>query len=290
MEPFLAQLQKNDRGFFIRVRMPDAPMRVGKLFFPDRNGVDSNTLYEGPIVITDISDRGNYGFFKGHMREMNAPGGTGLIHYLIDKELWNGLIDKYRTPSGDEFTLVQLMSGPRVTHKIFLEEFINVLEDGDEEDYAAEVPSIDDAAIPYCTKILETMTISDFITMYLHDEKYEDLDRRFQNARFSYKIHDRDSLRENTKFISHIFDQAIKDGIIYFYKYGSIPMIEINFLTLPEMVVTYNTHEINQLLEEITKINYEANRAIEGVILHGKARLVRQQFAPLGEPKMVSLR
>jgi len=72
--PFEAVLYEGDRGLFIHKNLDEPEnghlSKRRKYYFPARS---CGPFCAGPVVITSITDKGNYGFFTGHMQSFTAP-------------------------------------------------------------------------------------------------------------------------------------------------------------------------------------------------------------------------
>ena len=237
--------------------------RRGKIFFPDRSCAAE--LCEGPVVITEIKDKGNYGFFIGHMQKFNTPSDNALDDYIRDVENYYG---GFRFVSGTFGNYIIVTGpveeyGPKKGTRPATDTILVASPDGKAQNENAMIIANDNTA-----KIIREISIADFLCEGYHGCKFDELVAKFTPFKFdSY-----DAVYSD-KYISDLFDDAVDAHIIEPKTIHGTFYAKISTHHLLRHLTDFSEEEIKTLIDEVNKINQTANETIMGKVKRGKLRL-----------------
>lgn len=261
--PTTATLYKNDRGLFCRLNLrPDLDGDIpGKIFFPDRSCAAE--LCEGPCVITEIKDKGNYGFFKGHMYQFKAPTDEALDNYLREHNYLADYILRYMKSKFGEYISVIMKPASWSYGYIDMQQCLVLTNDNKVEEYNYGVFSTDETAI-----ITKEISIADYLCEGYHGCTFNDLMNKFITPIFQVKA------AHSNKFVSHLFDDAVDANFLQPLQFGNIFFVDISRENLICSLMDFSREEMDELIQTVNKINTTANEAIKGKIKRGQISIV----------------
>lgn len=258
--PTTATLYKNDRGLFCRLNLrPDLDGNgPGKIFFPDRSCTAE--LCEGPCVIAEIKDKGNYGFFKGHMQQFKAPTDEALDDYLREHNcLYDYIIRYMKGKFGNYIYLIMKPSGWSHGY-IDTQKYLVQTEDGKIEEHNYGVFSTDKTAT-----ITKEISVADYLCKGYHGCSFDNLMNKFVTPVFQVS-----GATQSNKFVSHLFDDAVDAKFLQPMQASNIFFVNISRENLIRSLMDFSREEMSELIRTVNKINQEANTAIKGKIKRGQ--------------------
>lgn len=261
--PTTATLYRNEKGLFCRLNLrPDLDGTIpGKIFFPDRSCTAE--LCEGPCVITEIKDKGNYGFFKGHMQQYKSPSDEALDDYLRDHD---GLCDSFmRYMKGKFGEYISLIARPwgQSGGYIDWQKYLVQTDNEKVEEHTYGVFTDDTTAT-----ITKEISVADFLCEGYHGCSFDELMGKFVSPAF--QIH---NATHSNKFVSHLFDDAVDAKFLRPMQSGNIFFVEIDKSNLIRSLMDFSREEMSELIQTVNGINKTANEAIKGKIKRGQIRI-----------------
>lgn len=262
--PVTQYLYKNDRGLYCRLNLHpeiDGSFRVnGKLFFPDRSCAD--TLCEGYCVITETNDKGNYGFFKGHMQQFKAPSDELLDEYIRE----HGLYDRtLRYMSGKFGTYVETIWIPDTwtTGYITDNRVLVETEDGKIEEYA-------NLGVDPNARVTKEISVADYLCEGYHGCKFDKLFNSFVRVVFNPGV----NASVSDKYISDLLDDAVTEGMLQTFAFQNVFYVNVTSDGLARALMSFSRDEMSELIQTVNKINQTANDIIRGKIKRGKISII----------------
>lgn len=254
--PIPVTLYQGDKGLFCRLTPHperDGTRSRGKIFFPDRNCTEE--LRPGPILVTEVKEFENYGFFKGKMRKFSMPSDEDLDTY-IERRFENEEI------SG-EFRFV---SGAYGDYVVTSADTIIARDENGNTVYNFTYETLGREGT-----VTKTVSYVDFICEGYHDCTFDELLQKFEKFAFE----DAFDVWSCDKFISEILDDAFADGFILPKTLEGIFFVSVNSKTLIKALMNYSREEMKEIIETVNSINQKANEAIKSKIKNGKISLER---------------
>lgn len=253
--PLRARLHLGDRGLFCRVRMSEDERGAGKIFMPDRSCADK--LHQGIVKITRLIDKGTYGFFVGEMIKQETPSDEQVIDYICSE-------GKY----ADDYQFCESEVGGYVTLK--------------NRDYCySRTVLVNDQDLGFCEsldlyflttedshKVNRVVNGVDLVCNHFHGCKYNDLYSRFVQYDFDIFY----GAYESTRYVSDLFDDAV-DSFLSLRVSCGVEFVVVNGSRLINSLHLFSKEEIDEIIEEVNKINTAANQLMTSKIKKGKVRL-----------------
>lgn len=266
--PTTAHLVPGDRGLYTHLNLHpeiDGQDARGKVYFPDRSCADD--LTSGEVIITEVRDKGSYGFFKGHNVKYEWPTDDQLDAYIHDRDnMWSGVLIYIETAHFGNI----IMTGDRFRYGsegYFSQGGIGV-RDG-------ELVSIGD----FCMfveqdKVRETkrVEVPDFICKRYHDCSFGELLKKFVEVPQAGKMvrwgHDHD------KFISELMDEASDSAVVRpMASEQGVFFYDIRPDGIASALSCFSKEEMGEIIKTVNQVNMAATEQIRGLIKRGKMRL-----------------
>lgn len=247
--PVTATLVEGERGLLCRLNMRpdiDGKKPTGKIYFPDRSC--AKDLCVGPAVITEILDRGNYGFFKAHMQQFEAPSDEEVSLYVIRNGLYDRKVNFCSNRFGnfviiDEICLIRGSEGVITSY--------------------SPLGKYD----PKVT-VKESILAKDLVCQGYQGCNFDDLVNKFGEFMFdSYKANN------SSKFISKLVDKAVRFGFISIKSIYNVDFVDVNTRYLEDAIDQFSREEMAEIAEACHELNEKANEAIRSKIRKGKIQL-----------------
>lgn len=263
-KPYDMLLSNGKKGLMARAAL--RPDEVGKysgkekIYFPDRSCKDK--LCAGMMRVTEVNDRGNYGFIKGSMVKFSQPTESELAEYLMSDAVvitaresvnlcfitnpkWGSAIQwvpNSRTPSSS---------------------FIAVDDTGTlkRQDILAEYDHQEDT-------VTETVDLMDFICTGYTGKSFRELSNIVPRISGLWKL----QMEQSIKFISDDFDEAIECGLIDLRKYNNFHVCIMDYDKLCKAAHSLQDGLL-PVLEEAKRINEEAQIRFTNLVRKGKLKL-----------------
>lgn len=256
--PTRAYLYLGNRGPYTRLNLHpeiNGTRRPGKLAFPDKSCLSD--LCEGPCIITEIRDKENYCFFKGHMEQFFAPMDEHMDPYIESHNLYDCKLKYMRSKFGEYIIVVNV--NKTNTTVLMLDS------DGDVVEKPAGHFDFDKTAT--CTR---EISVADYICEGYHDCKFSELVAKFVKPAFhpAYAQY-----TKSTRYISDLFDDAVHHGFLLPRMFQNVFYIQLDECELLRHLTDYNRQEMAELIAVVNKTNQDANAAIRSKVKHGKIRL-----------------
>ena len=252
--PLRTVLSQGNKGLYCKLNLHpeiDGIHSSGKFYFPDRSCADN--LCEGPVIITEIKDRGTYGFFKGHMRKFSLPADEDLDNY-IEKYYQQGYIENSFRFVESEFGSFVLTPHDMVLAKDEKGNFID---------------NVSFHELGKKGTIVKTVAFSDFICEGYHDCAFTELMNKFNVFHFETAF----GVVSSDKFISELLDDAIADKFIKPKALDGVFFVSVDPQELKKSLMKYSREEMQELIETVNDINQKAEAAIKSKIKSGKISL-----------------
>lgn len=257
--PIRVNLLRSEKGLFCRLNLhpeENGYRAQGKVFFPDRRCADN--LCEGPVIVKSVIDKGNYGFFVGEMVQYRAPSDEQVSQYIIENSLYGS---KVRFMEGKFGTHVNI---PDLSDTSF--SYLNCLVLGPNGNVEKNCDMTDyGEAASKCTEEILGM---DLVCQGYQGCNFADLYGQF--ARFSFKPH---QSSWSTKFISKLFDDAIKCRFISLNTTNNVDFVEVDKEQLMYSLDQFSREEMAEIIAKVNEINTKANEAVAAKVRSGKLHL-----------------
>lgn len=264
--PTTVVLEEGKRGLYARMNLRpdlDGNNGRGKFYFPDRSSSD---ICCGPFEVTSVTDRGNYGFIKGHMVKTSAPSESALAEYLANdlSRYANGTLHFMHHPLLGSYVRVDYSeTRPNIYHLTWsarkTSEYLVMDEDGS----VSSQPHME----YYPWEESEQCQVRDFLCQGYQGCSYDDAAKKFLGVNF-IRFDD----TESPKFISSLFDEACEMGFFSLRK-GITEFVRVNFDMLLTAAVDFSEEEFAQLIEECNRINTAANERYRSLVKQGRIKL-----------------
>lgn len=237
------------RGLLCRMNLrPDenGTKSAGKIYFPDRSCAEE--LCAGPAVITEVKDHGNYGFFKAHMRHFEAPSNEEVSLFIIK----NGLYDQQVYFCSNKF-------GNFVTINM-----ICLIKSSD------GVTSMYNQLGKYDPNVTvkESILARDLVSQVYQGCNFNDLVGKFGEFLF-----DSYNAQNSLKFVSQLFDKAVRFGFISIKSIYNVDFVDVNTRYLEDAIDQFSREEMSEIAKACHEMNEKANEAIRSKIRKGKLQL-----------------
>lgn len=253
--PVRAIWAQGEKGLFCRLHLhpeEDGWGSNGKVFFPDR--VCAGKLCTGPVIIQSVKDKGNYGFFTGEMVQYKAPTDEQMAEYVIQNDLYDF---KVRFMSGLFGSYVHIFGVPGA-----IDCFVQAADGNVEKNY--DMTEYGEAA-SYCTEAIQGV---DLVCQGFQGCDFEEFYGRFVLFDFgAYRA------SHSIKFISKLFDEAIKYRFISLKTTNNVDFVEVDKKQLMYALDQFSREEMAEIIAKVNEINNKANEAIRSKVRSGKVRL-----------------
>lgn len=226
-----------------------------KFYFPDRSCKDS--LCAGLVKVTEVNDRGNYGFIKGTMVKFSQPSEEALAEYLTSD---------HTTLTIRETIKLQFVTNPiwgsaiRWVSSASRDVYIAVGEDGvlQRQDVLSEYDHSKD-------EVSETINVMDFICTGYTGKTWKELADIVPHIPGLWRL----QMDQSIKYISDDFDAAIDCGLIDLRKYRNFHVCIMDNDKMHKAAALLQDGLID-VLEEAKKINEEAQVRFANLRKKGK--------------------
>lgn len=257
--PVQTTLLRNEKGLYCRLNLhpeEEGLHAKGKIFFPDRACAEH--LCEGPVMIHSVKDKGNYGFFSGEMVQFKAPSDAQVSEYIIKNSLYES---KVRFMEGKFGTYANIYNSSNTLFSC--RDYLVLRPDGCvEKNYdMAEYGEV-------ASKCTEEILGVDLVCQGYQGCNFEDFYNRF--VRFGFDAY---GAIWSTRFISKLFDEAIKCGFIAIKSTNHVDFVEVSKARLMEALDQFSQEEMAEIIAKVNEINNKANEDIQNKIRSGKLRL-----------------
>lgn len=266
--PITAQLVHGDRGLYTRLNLHpeiDGCYAKGKVFFPDRSCADD--LVYGEAIITEVKDKGTYGFFKGHNVKYDWPTEDQLDAYIHANDgMWNNVLVYIETAHFGKVIMV----GARFVYG------------GDGYVIRGGLGVHDGKLIPIPdymmieadkTHEVKKVEIPDLICQRYHNCSFSELMKKFVQLPQAEKMHRLG--KPSDRYISSLMDEAADSSVVY-------PTVTeqsgVFFYYLrPDGIVSalscFSQEEMDEIIQTVNRVNTTAIERIQSLIKRGKMRL-----------------
>lgn len=265
--PTTAYLTPGDRGLYTHLNLHpeiDGLDARGKVYFPDRSCADNLTC--GEAIITEVRDKGSYGFFKGHNVKYEWPTDDQLDAYIHDRnDMWNEVLVYIETAHfgkfiltgsrfvyGSEGYVVHNGIGVRDGELVPISDYMRIEQDKVREVKRVEVP--------------------DFICKRYHDCSFGELLKKFVEAPQAEKMarwghyHD--------KFISKLMDEASDSAVVRpMASEQGVFFYDIRPDGIASALSCFSKEEMDEIVKTVNQVNMAATEQIRSLIKRGKMRI-----------------
>lgn len=242
-------LLENEKGLYCRMNLhPEifGMHQKGKMYFVDRSCRDD--LCFGPAVITEVHERTSYGFMIGHAKQFEPPSDLQLAAQV--------------TYSGDYKQMIRFCSN-KFGHFVQIGKKCFVLKDG--MAFSEYQLNHYDSNIT----VLREISGEDLVCQVYHGCDFKDLIARFGHFNFEgYHA------TPSTKFLSHLFDEAVTAGFIELKTTNNVNFVLVDQEKLAQALDQFTKEEMKRICESCAEINRKANAEMYNKVRNGKVRLV----------------
>lgn len=266
--PIDAYLYPGDKGLYTHLNLHpeiDGKDVRGKIFFPDKRCAAN--LCAGPAVITEIKDKGNYGFFMAHMRQFANPDEAALDKFLSNPENAEYLTGGLKYMSGKFGEYIVLMVESQKYHRKpndIVESNKMLFKNGDDLDIEMTGLVSHDTDV----RTVKCISVADYLCEGYHDCKFDDLMNKFD----SFKLADRYP-KSVDRFISNLFDDAMSAHMVQLHMWDNILYASVSRTHIIANLTAFSREEMSEIIAEVNKINQAANDKLAALVKHGKIRL-----------------
>lgn len=257
--PVRTILVRNEKGLYCRLNLhpeEDGYHARGKIFFPDRQCAD--TLCEGPVCIKTVADKGNYGFFVGEMVQYKAPSDEQVSEYIIQNNLYESKVHFMKGKFG---TYVSIPSLSAISGS-YLD--CLVLGPNGNVEKSCDMTEYGEAA----SKCTEEILGVDLVCQGYQGCDFQEFYNRFVKFEF-----DPFGATWSTKFISKLFDEAMRCRFIALKTIHNVDFVEVSKARLMEALDQFSREEMAEIIAKVNEINTKANEALKSKVRSGKLRL-----------------
>ena len=250
--PVTVDMWSGEKGPFCRMNLHpeiDGQFCRGKIYFVDRNCADK--ICEGPAIITSVKDKGSYGFVTGYMKQYQDPTDAQVADYVIKNNLYEEIVQF----CNNKFGSFVLLYG-----KCFIQE------GGAMYQSDLYLPGYDDDFT-----VTESLSGADLVCQGYQGCSYEEFKAKF--VRFEFEGM---QPAKCSRFVSELFDEAIKYGFISHRVVCNVEYVVVNEKELPNALDQFSQEEMNSIIKVVYKINTGANEAIKAKIKSGKVTLLKK--------------
>lgn len=247
--PVSTILVEGERGLLCRLNMRpdiDGKKPMGKFYFPDRSCVKD--LCAGPAVVTEVKDHGSYGFFKAHMCLFETPSDEEISAFIIKHSMYDRKVSFCSNRFGD-FVII---------------DEICLIKDKDGV-FSSYTPL--GKYDPNIT-VKKSITARDLVCQLYQGSGFDELFDSFGEFQFdSYRS------QKSTKFVSLLFDEAVKFGLISTRSIYNVDFVNVNYQSLEDALCQFGREELAEIAKVCRDMNNKANEAIRSKIRKGKIQL-----------------
>lgn len=266
--PTLEQLIANERGLFTRMNLHpevDGFSSRGKIYFPDRSCAEK--LCAGPAVITEVKDKGNYGFFTGHMVQYEWPDDNALLEY-IEKD---GFMNRHMLTfvETEHFGKIVVLSEQLIyeSSRYFpCHKALGI--------YDGELVSITDTSVLSDPgDDIRYVTVADLLCREYMGCAFEDLTKCFIELprQYSKKLR----CRKYDKYVSDLMDDAADSGVVTpMLLEESVFFYELHPYGLLATIQGFSNEELDEIVKTVNRVNMAAQEQISSLAKRGKIRLI----------------
>lgn len=267
--PTTARLVLGDRGLYTRLNLHpeiDGQDARGKVYFPDRSCADD--LTSGEVIITEVRDKGSYGFFKGHNVKYEWPTDDQLDAYIHDHDnMWSGVLVYIKTAHFGNIIITGNRHPYGWSKGYYIQGGIGV-RDG-------ELVSVGESYMLFeQDKVCETkkVEVSDFICKRYHDCSFGELLKKFVEVPQAEKMvrwgHHHD------KFISELMDEASDSAVVCpMASEQGVFFYDIRPDGIPSALSCFSKEEMDEIIKTVNQVNMAATEQIRSLVKRGKMRL-----------------
>lgn len=265
--PLNEWLYSGDRGLYARFIMHperDGP-NGGKYYFPNKK---CEHLCEGPVVITGVLDKGNFGFIECHMQQFEIPDVESLLPWLLDTAdvVPHGTVQRVRTPFGELLTISDknnvIRFIPVVCSESESEFHIEIRNRGDITDIIGDLPDTE-------REVLETCGIKDYICRLGVEKTELEIQKMFRTCGFQFP----DKFDDTVKETDPLMNEVLSLGIIRRSKVGTNSFYEVDFDRVFEIAAQFTADELDAIAATVNNLNDKTNKNITSQLKSGKLRL-----------------
>lgn len=263
--PITDNVVQGDKGLFVRLNLhPEVDgVTRGKICFPDRECADK--IRSGPVVITGAKDKGNYGFFTGHMVQYEWPDDDKLLDYIEN----DGFMSRYR------LTYVETEHFGKI---IVLSEYVGLanryfpchralgVQNGD-------IVSISDTAVLTDPgDDIRSVDVADLLCREYMGCDFNKITDQFIQIPDQWTRALR--VRSYDKYVSDLIDDAVDSGIVspkileetvFFYEFSSYGLLAT--------IHGFSKEEMEEIVKTVNQINMAAQEQIKSLAKRGKIRI-----------------
>lgn len=266
--PVTAYLAPGDRGLYTNLNLhPEIDGRTakGKVYFPDRSCADD--LVYGEAIITEVRDKGSYGFFKGHNVKYEWPTDDQLDAYIHDRnDMWNEVLVYIETAhfgkfilTGSRFTygsegyVVHNGIGVRDGELVPISDYMRI-----EQDKVREVKKVE---------------IPDFICQRYHDCSFDKFMKKFVQLPQADKLHRWG--RSSDKYISHLMDEAVDSAVVYptVTEQSGVFFYYLRPDGIASALSCFSREEMDEIIKTVNQVNMAAITQIQSLVKRGKMNI-----------------
>lgn len=256
--PLNVSIQSGEKGLYVRLNMRpdlDGSTAAGKFYFPDRSC--AKNLIAGHAIVTEVTDKGSYGFFKAHMVKYQAPSEAVLAEYLEDERpLSSGTVEFMSDPYIGDYI--------RLTDNSACDYIV-----ADEAGYPMLYNQLELADLSH-SKVVRKVPVWDII--YLHYTGYTMND--FWSCLLPVEYADRFDpceVEDSPKFVPPLLERA---GI-GLCRIANIDFVDVLYLHWIDIASKLSHAELDEVIEAVNSINSAASEAVIQKVRKGKLRLAR---------------
>ena len=256
--PYMMLLKPGKRGDELVGYANLRPDEVGtwsgrkKVYFPDRSC--KKDLCAGMVRVTEVVDRGNYGFIKGTMVKYTQPDEEKLAEFLMEK---NWLLARMTFVQNPYWGSAIKITPPHNENSI---EYIAVDSEGELNTWAI-LPEYDHAA----DKVTEVVETADFICIGYTGKTHLELCKIVPRIEDTWRY----NMEESIRYINDDFDDAIACGLIKMYRFRTFDLCVID----PDKMckaASILQNDLIPVLEKAKEINEAAAERITNLKRKGK--------------------
>lgn len=266
--PTTAYLVPGDRGLYTHLNLHpeiDGQHAKGKVYFPDRSCADDLTY--GEAIITEVRDKGSYGFFKGHNVKYEWPTDEQLDTYIHDRnDMWNDVLVYIETAHFGNFILTGLRFvygtdgyairngiGVRDGKLVPINDYMHIEQDKIREVKKVEVP--------------------DFICQRYHGCSFNEFMKKFVQLPQADKLHRWGS--SSDKYISDLMDEAADSAVVCptVTEQSGVFFYYLRPDGIASALSCFSREEMDEIIKTVNQVNMAAIESIRSLVKRGKIRI-----------------
>lgn len=256
---------QGDKGLFVRLNLhPEIDgITRGKICFPDRECADK--IRSGPVVITGAKDKGNYGFFTGHMVQYEWPDDDKLLDY-IEKD---GFMSRYHLTyvETEHFGKIIVLSEKiSLVNRYFPCHRALGVQNGD-------IVSISDTAVLTDPgDDIRSVDVADLLCREYMGCDFSNLTNQFIQIPDQWTKRLR--IRKYDMYISDLMDDAVDSGIVtprlleesvFFYEFSPYGLLAT--------IHAFSKEEVEEIVKTVNQTNMAALEQVKSLAKRGKIRI-----------------